>query len=229
MKKISFILISTLLLSCSAKKENSDNNKVNKETKIEQNGVAMEKLLNPELCNEKAPDSFKVKFKTTKGDFIVEVKREWSPRGVDRFYNLIINGYYNNASFFRVIKNFVAQFGINANPDISAKWLKANIEDDPVKLSNTRGTISFATAGPNTRTTQLFINYKDNSRLDSMGFSPFAKVVEGMDVVDSLYSDYGEGEPYGKGPSQERIQIEGNDYLKKEFPKLDYIISTELI
>ncbi|MEF3280824.1 MAG: peptidylprolyl isomerase [Elusimicrobiota bacterium] len=179
--------------------------------------------------NETAPDAFKVRFTTTKGVFVVEVKREWAPKGVDRFYNLVKNGFYNDAAFFRVIPDFVAQFGINPDPKVSEKWLNATIEDDPVKLSNTRGTISFATAGANTRTTQLFINFKDNSRLDSIGFSPFAKVIDGMEVADNLYSGYGEGEPYGRGPSQAHIQSEGNKYLKENFPKLDYIISTEIL
>lgn len=225
-KLISFLLILSVI-SCADKNLDKKDNKISSQTT--EKGVNMDKLLNPNLLNETAPENFKVRFKTTKGDFLVEVKREWAPKGADRFYNLVKNGFYNEAAFFRVIKGFVAQFGINKDPNISAKWREAVIDDDPVKLSNLRGTISFATAGPNTRTTQLFINFKDNQRLDSMGFSPFAKVTEGMDTVDNLYSDYGEGEPYGNGPSQSKIQTEGNEYLKSNFPKLDYIISTEII
>lgn len=225
-KLISFLLILSVI-SCADKNLDKKDNQISGQTT--EKGVNMDKLSNPNLLNETAPENFKVRFKTTKGDFLVEVKREWAPKGADRFYNLVKNGFYNEAAFFRVIKGFVAQFGINKDPNISSKWREAVIDDDPVKLSNSRGTISFATAGPNTRTTQLFINFKDNQRLDSMGFSPFAKVVEGMDIVDNLYSDYGEGEPYGNGPSQSKIQTEGNSYLKSYFPKLDYIISTEII
>jgi peptidyl-prolyl cis-trans isomerase A (cyclophilin A) len=225
-------LIPIILMLTACSKPVTQNKSEPSDQKIissEAGGVNMEKLLNPSLCNEQAPDNFKVRFNTTKGDFVVEVKREWSPKGADRFYNLVKNGFYNDAAFFRVIPGFVAQFGINAKPEISAKWQDARISDDPVKLSNIEGTISFATSGPNTRTTQLFINYSDNSRLDSMGFSPFGKVVEGMDMVKKLYAEYGEGEPYGNGPSQSRIQSEGNNYLKTEFPKLDYIIATEIL
>ncbi len=226
MKKILLFCFGFLfLISC----KNEDKNKIKNIKTYEIKGVNMEKLLNPELCNEISPQSFKVKFKTTKGDFIIEIKREWAPKGADRFYNLVKNGFYNDAAFFRVIPDFVVQFGINANPEISIKWYNQNIEDDPVKISNTKGTISFATRGPNTRTTQIFINLKDNTRLDSMGFSPFAKVIEGMEIVEKLYAGYGEGEPYGQGPSQQKIQMEGNNYLKKNFPLLDYIISAELI
>lgn len=220
MKKI-LILYTVFLISMSCTQGTQD-------TLKKQEGN-MEKLLNPSTMNEKAPDVFKVKFNTTKGSFVVEVRREWAPKGADRFYNLVKNGFYNDTAFFRVIKGFVAQFGINGNPEISKVWKEAMIEDDPVKISNVRGTISFATAGPNTRTTQLFINYSDNLRLDSMGFSPFGKVIEGMEVIDSLYSGYGEGEPYGNGPSQMKIQNEGNEYLKKNFDKLDYIISAVVL
>lgn len=223
MKNLIKVLILISLISCKEELEDKKN------ISFQNQGVNMEKLLNPLSLNEKAPQHFKVKFITTKGDFTVEVNRDWAPNGADRFYNLVKNGFYNNAAFFRVIKGFVAQFGINSNPNISEKWFNATIPDDTVKISNLRGTISFATRGPNTRTTQLFINYTDNSRLDSMGFSPFGKVIEGMDIVDKLYSGYGEGEPYGNGPSQMKIQTEGNEYLKKNFPELDYIISAHIL
>ncbi len=180
-------------------------------------------LLNPALANESAPETFKVKFTTTKGDIVIELNRSWSPNGVDRFYNLVKIGFYTDIAFFRVIKGFMAQFGISGDPLVSAKWREANISDDPVQESNTRGKVSFATAGPNTRTTQLFINYGNNSNLDRMGFSPIGEVVEGMDVVDSLYMEYGEGAPRDKGPDQGYIQQRGNTYLKEQFPNLDYI------
>ena len=131
--------------------------------------------------------------------------------------------------FFRVIRGWVAQFGINGNPVVSAAWKGTEIPDDPVEASNTRGTVAFATDGPHTRTTQIYINYEDNSRLDPRGFSPFAKVIEGMDVVDLLYSDYGEGPPRGKGPDQEKIETLGNAYLEKNFPRLDFVIRTTVL
>lgn len=188
----------------------------------------IEKILEPSLAGEKAPENFKVKFATTKGNFTVEIRRDWSPNGADRFYNLVKSGFFNDIAFFRVLSGFVAQFGIHGDPQVSAKWRTAAIPDDPVKQSNARGTLTFATAGPNTRTSQLFINYRDNSNLDKMGFSPIGKVIEGMEVVDSLYSGYGEGSPQGKGPNQGAIQARGNEYLKAEFPKLDYITGASL-
>ncbi|HXH08760.1 MAG TPA: peptidylprolyl isomerase [Alphaproteobacteria bacterium] len=173
--------------------------------------------------NQTAPTTFQAKFETSKGDFVVEVQRDWAPNGADRFYNLVKNGFYDDVRFFRVISGFMAQFGINGDPKVSAVWREQRIPDDPVKQSNKRGFITFATAGPNTRTTQLFINYGDNSRLDRMGFAPFGRVTEGMQVVDQLYAGYGEGAPQGRGPNQARIQTEGNAYLTKDFPQLDYI------
>ncbi len=180
-------------------------------------------LLNPAQANAKAPEQFKVKFETTKGDIVVEVNRAWAPRGADRFYNLVKIGYYNDVAFFRVIDGFMAQFGIHGDPKVNEKWESARIKDDPVKESNVPGAISFATAGPNTRTTQLFINYGENSQLNHSGFAPFAKVIEGMKVVAALYKGYGEGAPQGRGPSQQLTQAQGNSYLRAQFPKLDYI------
>lgn len=178
-------------------------------------------LRNPEdpRANLTAPAEFKVKFETSKGAFVVKVVREWSPRGADRFYSLAKLGFFDGCRFFRVVSGFVAQFGLNGDPKVSAAWKDANLEDDPVKSTNTRGRITFATAGPDTRTTQLFINYRDNSRLDKMGFSPFGEVVEGMEVVDALYSGYGDD----GGPDQGKLQTQGNAYLEKDFPKLDSI------
>jgi peptidyl-prolyl cis-trans isomerase A (cyclophilin A) len=154
---------------------------------------------------------------------VVEAQREWAPLGVDRFYNLVKNGFYDGVCFFRVISGFMAQFGIHGDPKVSAAWRQERIQDNPVKQSNKRGYISYAMAGPGTRTTQLFINYAGNSRLDQMGFAPIGRVVEGMDVVDRLYAGYGEGAPQGKGPNQGRLQTEGGDYLTKNFPQLDCI------
>ncbi len=180
-------------------------------------------LSDPASLNEQAPAVYKAKFVTSKGAFVIEVHRDWAPNGADRFYNLVKNGYFNDVRFFRVLDGFMAQFGINGEPSVSAVWRDANIKDDAVKQSNVRGTVTFATAGPNTRTTQVFINFGDNTGLDGQGFSPFGKVVSGMDVVDSLYSGYGEGAPSGHGPNQGVVQSMGNAYLAKAFPKLDYI------
>ena len=181
------------------------------------------KLSDPAALNEKAPAVYKAKFDTSKGTFVIEVHRDWAPLGADRFYNLVKNGFFDNARFFRVIEGFMVQFGINGDPKIAGVWRDADIKDDPVKQSNQRGMITFATAGPNTRTTQVFINFGDNAALDGQGFSPFGKVVSGMEVVDSLYGGYGEGAPNGNGPDQGRLQQQGNAYLEKAFPKLDVI------
>ena len=181
------------------------------------------KLLDPSKLTAKAPEVFSVRFETSKGPFVVEVHRDWSPHGADRFYNLVSNGYYDEGRFFRVVSGFMAQFGINGDPAVNRAWQQAVIEDDPVVKTNTRGMVSFAMRGPGTRTTQLFINYKDNSSLDRQGFAPFGEVTSGMEVVDSLFSGYGEGNPSGRGPDQARVNAEGNAYLAKQFPKLDYI------
>jgi peptidyl-prolyl cis-trans isomerase A (cyclophilin A) len=186
-------------------------------------------LSDPASLNEKAPAVYQAKFDTSKGPFVIEVHRDWAPNGADRFYNLVKNGFYNDVRFFRVLEGFMAQFGINGDPSLSAVWRNANIKDDPVKQSNTRGMITFATAGPNTRTTQVFINFGDNAGLDGQGFSPFGKVVSGMDVVDSLYGGYGEGAPNGAGPDQGRVQSQGNAYLEKSFPKLDYVKTATIV
>ena len=187
------------------------------------------KLLDPAKLSEKAPEIFKARFETTKGPFVVEVHRAWAPQGADRFYNLVKNGFYDDVHFFRVISGFMAQFGISGKPELNRVWQKAPIPDDPVTQSNTRGMVTFAMRGPNTRTTQLFINYADNSSLDGQDFPPFGKVIEGMEVVDALYSAYGEGAPNGGGPMQNRIQAEGNKYLDAEFPKLDAIKTARIV
>jgi peptidyl-prolyl cis-trans isomerase A (cyclophilin A) len=186
---------------------------------------------NPAAAKETAPAVFKAKFVTTKGDFVVEVHRDWAPQGADRFYNLVKSGFFTDIAFFRVVKGFMVQFGIHGDPAVAKQWRDAHIQDDPVgKASNTKGMVTFAMAGPNTRTTQIFINYADNARLDGMGFPPFGKVVgDGMKVVDSIEGMYGEGAPGGRGPNQGRIQGEGNKYLKADFPKLDYIKSASIV
>ena len=186
-------------------------------------------LGNPAALKEQAPPVYKVEFDTSKGSFVVEVHRDWAPNGSDRFYNLVKNGFYDNTRFFRVLEGFMAQFGVNGDPKVSAVWRESRIKDDPVKVSNKRTFVTFATAGPNTRTTQIFISYGDNSNLDSQGFSPFGQVVSGMKVVDSLYSGYGEGAPGGRGPSQARVQSEGNAYLASSFPNLDYIKKATIV
>jgi peptidyl-prolyl cis-trans isomerase A (cyclophilin A) len=186
-------------------------------------------LLSPKSMTEEAPAKYKVKFTTTKGDFVVEVTREWAPQGADRFYNLVKHGFYEDTRFFRVIKGFMVQFGISGDSAVNKVMQEARIPDDPVKQSNSRGNITFATAGPNTRTTQVFINYKDNANLDGMGFAPFGKVTTGMKTVDALNGEYGEGAPGGAGPSQPRMQDEGNAYLERDFPRLDYIKSAKIV
>ena len=183
----------------------------------------MSKLRNPAALTEQAPVTFNANFDTSKGVFVITVHRDWAPNGADRFYNLVKNGFYDDVRFFRVIDGFMAQFGIHGTPAVASAWQNASIKDDPGKQSNKRGFVTFATRGPNTRTTQLFINFGDNAGLDKQGFSPFGEVTKGMDVVDKIYNGYGEGAPRGKGPDQGRVQAEGNAYLAKDFPKLDYI------
>jgi peptidyl-prolyl cis-trans isomerase A (cyclophilin A) len=173
------------------------------------------------------PAQYKVLLQTSRGDVTIEVKRDWAPRGADRFYGLVKVGFFDGAEFFRVMRSpepFMAQFGINGDPKVTQKWANSNIQDDPVTQHNTRGMVSFAkSSDPNTRSTQLFINYADNLRLDALGFSPIGKVTSGMEVVDQLYADYGED------PDQPRIETEGNAYLKKEFPKLDFIKTAKIV
>ncbi len=183
-------------------------------------------LLRPALLKEKAPDTFQVKFVTTRGEFTVAVTRAWAPVGADRFYNLVKHHFYDNASFFRVVPGFVVQFGLSAYPPVSAAWSKATIADDPVTQSNKRGYLTFATAGPNTRTTQVFINLKDNTGLDRQGFSAFGVVdAQGMKVVDMMYDQYGDN----AGPDQGQIEKLGKPYLDKGWPKLDSIKTATLI
>ena len=181
--------------------------------------VAVPDLLRPNTLKARAPEVYKVKFTTTKGDVIIQVNRAWAPLGADRFYNLVKNGFFKDAAFFRTLAGFMTQFGISARPEVAAAWDHAYLVDDRVTQSNKRGTITFATAGPNTRTTQVFINYGDNARLDTEGFAPFGQVIEGMDVVDKFFSGYGES------PDQGRITAFGKAYLDKTFPNLDRIVT----
>ena len=166
---------------------------------------------------------FRVTLATTQGNVVIEVDPALAPQGAERLREMVEAGVLDGARFFRVVPGFVVQFGIAADPTVAATWRNRPIRDDPVKASNVRGSVTFATAGPNTRTTQLFVNLRDNERLDSMGFAPIGRVIEGMDVVDRLYSGYGEGAPQGRGPRQDRIQSEGEAYLAREFPELDRI------
>lgn len=187
-------------------------------------------LLDPSLATDEAPDSFKARFNTTKGAFVVQFHRDWSPNGADRAYNLIKAGYYDGIAFFRVVEGFMAQFGIHGHPEVNEAWKEANIEDDPVEESNTRGKVTFAQRKePNTRSTHMFINYKNNAALDEQGFAPVGEVVDGMDVVDKLYAGYGDGPPFGKGPDQQKLTEEGEAYLQANFPNLDRIESVEIV
>ncbi len=186
-------------------------------------------LLDPSTCSATAPATYKVKLETTKGDVIIDVHREWAPLGADRFYNLVKVGFFDDVAFFRAIGGFMAQFGINGDPKVNTAWQPARIKDDPVVQSNTRGRLTFAMGGPNTRTTQMFINFGNNASLDGMGFPPLGEVTSGMDIIDSLYTGYGDGPPQGRGPNQQQLQMSGNEYLKADFPKLDYIKRASII
>lgn len=178
----------------------------------------------PRRLTERAPDEFRARFETPEGEFVIAVHRAWAPNGADRFYNLVKNGFYDDARVYRVIDGFMAQFGLHADPLVSYQWRNAVLVDDPVVQSNTRGRVSFAKGGANSRTTEVFVNYRDNSALDAQGFSPFGEVVEGMDVVDRFHSGYGDGPPRGDGPYQAQVQAQGNAYLDAEFPELDRIV-----
>jgi peptidyl-prolyl cis-trans isomerase A (cyclophilin A) len=186
--------------------------------------------LDPALATERAPDLYRARFATSNGTFVIEVHRDWAPNGADRFYDLVKMGFYDDTRFFRAITGFMVQFGLPGDPQVAAKWREATIPDDPAKQSNLRGYVAFAqTSSPNSRTTQVFVDYRDNAQLDASNFAPFGVIVEGMDVVSTLYKGYGEGAPNGGGPSQDRIQSEGNAYLDAEFPKLDRIVTAQIV
>jgi len=177
-------------------------------------------LMDPSKLTATAPAVFQASFDTSVGAFVVEVHRDWAPKGADRFYNLVRNGFYNDCRFFRVVPNFMVQFGINGDPAIQQHWRDANLPDDPRKESNKRGFVTFANAGPNTRSTQIFINFSDrNAFLDPQGFAPFGQVISGMEVVDKINAEYGEGNP----DTQAHLQRESNKYLAATFPRMDYV------
>ena len=186
----------------------------------------------PSHVSPVAPDSFLVRFKTSKGAFTMIAYRHWSPAGVDRLHELVRIGFFDEARFFRVLPGFVAQFGLPADPALAAAWRDRMIPDDEVRTTNARGTVSFARGGPATRSTQLFINLRDNARLDALGgfgFPPVGRVTSGMDVVDALHSGYGEGPPGGRGPAQDSIRMQGNTYLARSFPRLDFIRTAYIV
>ena len=185
--------------------------------------AAKAKLKNPAALKDVAPAEYQAAFDTSAGPFVITVHRSWAPKGADRFYNLVKYGFFDNARFFRVLPNFMVQFGINGDPAIQAPWKEANITDDPVTQSNRRGTITFATGGPNTRTTQVFINFRNNGPLDGQGFAPFGEVVSGMEAVDKITAEYREQ------PDQGLIQRQGNAYLTKQFPRLDYVRKATIV
>jgi peptidyl-prolyl cis-trans isomerase A (cyclophilin A) len=187
--------------------------------------AAGQALLHPETLKAKAPEEFDAKFSTTKGDFVVHVTRAWAPLGADRFYNLVKHHFYDGASLFRVVTGFVVQFGLGPDPAVNKAWESANIKDDPVKASNKKGFITYAMAGPNTRTTQVFINLGDNTRLDPMGFAPFGQVTSGMEAISQFYADYADA-PTGH---QDQITSQGRSYLDKNFPKLDLITKAVIV
>jgi len=223
MKTLNLIFAACLLAAVATTKGQNTNT-------MEKPAAAAPGFADPSKLTATAPETFRAQFDTTAGKFTIEVTRSLAPNGADRFYNLVRSGYFTDVAFFRVVPGFMCQFGISGDPSVSANWREATIPDDPVKGSNTRGTITFATAGANTRTTQLFINFRDNTGLDGQGFAPFGKVIDGMDVVDKIYNGYGDAPQFGgQGPDQGAIQSEGNAYLKKEFPKLDYIKSATVV
>jgi peptidyl-prolyl cis-trans isomerase A (cyclophilin A) len=179
-------------------------------------------------ADPRGPDEYTVKLTTTKGEIVIDIHRAWAPNGADRFHRLVEEGYYTDVAFFRVLEGFMAQAGLHGDPAMNATWRERRIPDDPVVQGNTRGRVSFAMAGPDSRTTQFFINFGTPARLDRMGFAAFGQVRD-MAAVDALYAGYGEGAPKGNGPHQQRVHLEGNAYLKREFPQLDYIVKAEIV
>jgi peptidyl-prolyl cis-trans isomerase A (cyclophilin A) len=191
--------------------------------------VARSPLLRPQQFTETAPATYRVRLETTAGDVVVEVQRDWAPLGADRFYNLVKAGFYDDTRVYRVIDGFMAQFGLNGDPYVNQAWKSQYIVDDPVAETNARGRVAFAKGGLHTRTTEIFISYKDNPALDDEGFAPIGEVVEGMDVVDAFHSAYGDGPPRGEGPYQAMAQARGNAYLDEEFPELTRIVTATIV
>jgi peptidyl-prolyl cis-trans isomerase A (cyclophilin A) len=185
---------------------------------------ALNPLYTPKRLTATAPPTFRARFETSAGAFVIEVHRDWAPLGADRFYNLVANGFYDDTRIYRVIDDFMAQFGMNGDPRANMAWRNAILVDDPVVQSNDRGRVSFAKGGANSRTTEVFVNLRDNASLDERGFSPIGEVVEGMDVVDRFYAGYGDGPPRGEGPYQAQVQVQGNAYLDQSFPELTRIV-----
>ena len=185
-------------------------------------------LLTPAALTDTAPATYRVRFETSVGALVVQVNRAWSPNGADRFYNLVKNGYYDDTRFYRVVEGFMAQFGLKGTPRIDQAWRDVTFPDDPFTQSNKRGTITFAHAGPNTRTTQVFFNFKDNTHLDASGFTPFGEVVEGLGIMDKIYAGYGELPPAGKGPDYSKAWVQGNAYLDTNFPEMTKVLSATL-
>jgi peptidyl-prolyl cis-trans isomerase A (cyclophilin A) len=186
-------------------------------------------LLRVDKFNDESPENFSVSFQTTQGDFVIKVYKEWAPLGAARFYNLVKHGWYDGVRFHRVLENFMVGWGIHGDPYVNAVWKNELLIDDPVLKSNTKGAVSFAKGGANSRTVQVFINYKDNSSLDNRGFAPFGEVVDGMDVIGSLYSEYGDGPPRGEGVYQAMAMAKGAEYFEEEFPNLDRIVRVSLV
>ena len=214
----------TIMFVCGAAFAQTKSTAAKSTTPVKKAAAPARNLLDPSTMKSPAPAVFKAKFTTTQGDFVVQVTRAWAPIGADRFYNLVRGKFFDGVAFFRVIPGFMAQFGINPDPKVSAAWSSQNLTDDPVKESNKRGFITFATSGPNSRTTQLFINYGDNSRLDAQGFAPFGEVIEGMDVVEKFYSGY--GETAHQGPTMQQL---GKSWIDKNMPKLDNIKAAVIV
>ncbi len=218
------IVLSSALLAQTPASKSADSKSATSKGTTASAGAARPSLLNPASLHAKAPDVYKAQFMTTKGDIVLEVHRDWAPIGADRFYNLVKAGFFNNTAFFRVVPGFMVQFGLAANPAVNKAWQTANIKDDPVKQSNKRGMLTFAkTSLPNSRSTQLYINFGDNAGLDPQGFAPVGSVVEGMDVVDKIYAGYGER------PEQDKITDEGDAYIMKNFPMIDKIKMAKIL
>jgi peptidyl-prolyl cis-trans isomerase A (cyclophilin A) len=223
---ISIVLCSSLLAQAPASKSADSKGAASKGAATSKTGApaARPSLTNPASLHAKAPDVFKAQFTTSKGDIVLEIHRDWAPLGADRFYNLVKNGFFTNTAFFRVVPGFMVQFGLAANPAVNKAWETANIKDDPVKQSNKRGMVTFAkTSLPNSRSTQLYINFGDNAGLDPQGFAPIGSVVEGMDIVDKIYAGYGER------PEQDKIIDQGDAYIAKNFPMIDKIKMAKIL
>lgn len=211
-----FAAAALLMIGCSAGDESTPR-------------AAPNPLLQPARFTDTAPAVFQVRFETSEGDFLVDVYRNWAPLGADRFYNLVSAGYFDDTRIYRVLEGFVAQFGLNGDPWVNQAWKTEFLVDDPVIRENTRGRVTFAKGGRHSRTTEVFVNLRDNTQLDANQFSPLGEVVEGMDVVDRLYAAYGDGPPRGDGPYQAMVEARGNAYLDDAFPELTRIVRATVV